>query len=240
MSDNQNILTSKSHRLKVLDLGLTDFEAVWKIQTELHEKLIYLKKNEPESFESHHLVLCEHHHVFTLGKSGDEAHLLQPENEMEAIQAKFYRINRGGDITYHGPGQLVAYPILDLEYLFTDVHKYVRLLEQTVIDVLADYAISASRIEGLTGVWIQNEFEKPRKICAIGVHLSRWVSLHGLAFNIQPDLNYFNYIVPCGIDPQQKEITSLSKELGHSVSMEEVKTKFIHYFTRNFDLKLIE
>lgn len=236
MLDNQNILTKNSHSLKVEDLGLSDYEKTWKYQTELHERLIYIKRNQPENFPGHSLILCEHPHVFTLGKSGDEANLLQAEHEMEAIQAKFYRINRGGDITYHGPGQLVAYPILDLEYLFTDVHKFVRLLEQTVIDVLAEFDISGSRIEGLTGVWIQMPNQKPRKICAIGVHLSRWVSLHGLAFNINTDLNYFNYIVPCGIDPKQKEVTSLSRELQHPVSMETVKEVFIRYFATHFNL----
>jgi lipoyl(octanoyl) transferase len=239
LPDNQNILTNLSHSIRVIDLGLSDYDYTWKYQTELHEKLIFIKRNQPENFPGHSLVFCEHPHVFTLGKSGDESNLLQAEHEMDAIQAKFYRINRGGDITYHGPGQLVAYPILDLDYLFTDVHKFVRLLEQTVMDVLSEFGVKSCRIEGLTGVWIVEPDKKPRKICAIGVHLSRWVSLHGLAFNINTDLNYFNYIIPCGIDPQQKEVTSLSRELGRIVPLEEVKVIFIHYFVKHFNLNII-
>lgn len=236
MVDNQNILTKNSRYLKVHDLGVSDYQLAWDFQTRLHKDLIACKLENPDHFPGHSLVLCEHPHVFTLGKSGQEANLLQPLDQMEDIQARFYRINRGGDITYHGPGQLVAYPILDLEKLKTDVHWYVRSLEQCIIDLVREYGIEAGRIEGLTGVWVGMDSPKPRKICAIGVHLSRWVSLHGLAFNIQTDLQYFNYIVPCGIDPEQKSVTSMSKELLREISLDEIKVKFIQHFIKQFEL----
>ncbi|MBK8955599.1 MAG: lipoyl(octanoyl) transferase LipB [Saprospiraceae bacterium] len=234
MVDNQRNLTKK---IRILDLGLQAYPEAWKLQTEIHQQLIEEKRS-GIAFSSHTLILCEHPHVFTLGKSGQAEHLLQPLDKMDEIQAEFHQINRGGDITYHGPGQLVAYPILDLEKLFTDVHKYVRSLEAVVIKVLADYKIEAERIDGLTGVWLDRNTSKPRKICAIGVHLSRWVSLHGLAFNINTNLDYFKYIVPCGINPVEKPVTSLHRELGYEVSLEEVKSKFIHHFLNTFELHI--
>lgn len=221
-----------------MDLGLIDYQEAWDIQTEIHQGLIHQKRNDPATFSHHTLILCEHPHVFTLGKSGDESNLLQPQDKMSDINANFYKINRGGDITYHGPGQLVAYPILDLDKLFTDVHRFVRYLEKTIIDVLADYGLNAGQIPGLTGVWLNEVDNSPRKICAIGVHLSRWVSLHGLAFNVNTNLDYFKYIIPCGIDPKEKAVTSLSKELNRQVSMDEVKQKFIHYFAQSFELNI--
>ncbi len=219
-------------------MGLIDFKSAWDRQTEVHNHLIQLKRSQPDgsSFLYHSLLLCEHPHVFTLGKSGKETNLLQPLNMMNEIQAEYHRINRGGDITYHGPGQLVAYPILDLEKLFTDVHKYVRLLEQVIIDLLAEYSLIADRIPGLTGVWLDTKSARPRKICAIGVHLSRWVSLHGLAFNINTELNYFNYIIPCGIPHDAKSVTSLAAELGSQQDMEQLKLKFIEHFLDKFNL----
>jgi lipoyl(octanoyl) transferase len=159
---------------------------------------------------------------------------------MSDIHANFYKINRGGDITYHGPGQLVVYPILDLEQIITDVHWFVRTLEQTVIDVLAEYGIIAGRIPGITGVWLATLETMPRKICAIGVHLSRWVSLHGLAFNIHTNLDYFKYIIPCGINPNEKTVTSLYKEIQRDISMEDVKQKFVKHFLNNFKLTLLQ
>jgi lipoyl(octanoyl) transferase len=223
-----------------LDLGLIDYQEAWDLQTKIHNQLILQKKENPEAFTHHTLILCEHPHVFTLGKSGVESNLLQPLDKMDAIDAKFYKINRGGDITYHGPGQLVAYPILDLEKIHTDVHWFVRNLEQTIIEVVSEYGINADRIKGLTGVWIDKDGLLPRKICAIGVHLSRWVSLHGLAFNVNTNLDYFKYIIPCGIHPDEKKVTSLSIESKQTVSMEDVKQKFISYFISNFDLKIIK
>lgn len=220
-------------------MGLIDYQEAWDIQTAIHQQLIDQKKQNAEVFAHHSLILCEHPHVFTLGKSGEESNLLQPMDRMSEINASFYKINRGGDITYHGPGQLVAYPILDLDKLFTDVHRFVRYLEKTIIDVLSDYEIPAGQIPGLTGVWIDKDQKTPRKICAIGVHLSRWVSLHGLAFNVNTNLDYFNYIIPCGIDPKEKQVTSLSKELNREVPMSEVKEKFVKHFINNFELNLI-
>ena len=236
MTDNQNTLTNNSKNLKLIDLGLIDYQKAWDFQTKIHLDLIALKKEIPQTFHHHSLILCEHPHVFTLGKSGAESNLLQPLDKMHEINANFYKINRGGDVTYHGPWQLVAYPILDLDKLFTDVHRFVRLLEKSIMDVLKEYQLDAGRIDGLTGVWIDIHGKVPRKICAIGVHLSRWVSLHGLAFNINSDLNYFNYIIPCGIDPKQKSVTSLAKELNQPIQFEEVKEKFIRHFISNFEL----
>jgi lipoyl(octanoyl) transferase len=234
---------SAKYRLKnlldVKDLGLVDYQAGWDIQTDLHQRLIQEKRNNSGiSVSPHSLILCEHPHVFTLGKSGYDSHLKVDDSELERIQASFYRINRGGDITYHGPGQLVAYPILDLERIFTDVHRYVRSLEEVVIQVLLEYNIKAGREEKYTGVWVDPESPQARKICAIGVHLSRWVSLHGLAFNINTDLNYFSHIIPCGIQDPQKSVTSLSNELGMSVSLDEVKQKFVKKFLEVLDLEV--
>jgi lipoyl(octanoyl) transferase len=240
LPDFQNISSKNSSQLKLLDLGLIDYQEAWDLQTKIHNQLILQKKENPEAFTHHTLILCEHPHVFTLGKSGVESNLLQPLDKMDAIDAKFYKINRGGDITYHGPGQLVAYPILDLEKIHTDVHWFVRNLEQTIIEVVSEYGINADRIKGLTGVWIDKDGLLPRKICAIGVHLSRWVSLHGLAFNVNTNLDYFKYIIPCGIHPDEKKVTSLSIESKQTVSMEDVKQKFISYFISNFDLKIIK
>jgi lipoyl(octanoyl) transferase len=226
--------------LNIEDLGLIDYQSAWEYQTLIHQGLIEQKRVNPHSFDKiHKLILCEHPHVYTLGKSGKEEHLVMPLEELGSIQASFYKINRGGDITYHGPGQLVAYPILDLDKLFTDVHKYVRLLEETVIQVLHYYMIDGQRIDGLTGVWLDSNSKKARKICAIGVHLSRWVSLHGLAFNINSDLKYFNHIIPCGIASDDKAVTSLQVELGKSIDMSEVKELFIDAFVNNFELNKV-
>ena len=184
-----------------------------------------------------HLIFCEHPHVYTLGKSGSENHLLVNEAFLQKIGATYIPINRGGDITYHGPGQLVGYPILDLEQFFTDIHKYLRFLEEAVILTLAEYGIKGERYEGFTGVWLDVDDQlKARKICAMGVRCSRWVTMHGFAFNVNTNLDYFSHIVPCGID--DKQVTSLQKELGREIDIEEVKIKLKKHIAQLFDMQL--
>lgn len=184
---------------------------------------------------SSHLLFCEHPHVYTLGKSGDEANLLVPPQKLHEIEATYYKINRGGDITYHGPGQLVGYPILDLDQFFPDVHKYLRYLEEVFIKVMADYGLQGERAPKETGVWMDVGEPSARKILALGVRASRWVTMHGWAFNVNTDLNYFKNIIPCGID--DKDVTSLEKELGHKVPIEEVKEKAKKYFEEVFEVE---
>ena len=212
------------------DLGLIDYKEAWDYQEKLFQEVIDRKVNnrklpvEEQESPKHYLLFCEHPHVFTLGRSGDEANLVIKENDLPSVQATFYKNNRGGDITYHGPGQIVGYPILDLDFFFTDIHKYLRFLEEAVILTLKDYGIEAGRIAGLTGVWLDPEDKiRARKICALGVRCSRWVTMHGFAFNVNTDLNYFNFIIPCEIT--DKQVTSIEKELGRKVDIEEVKLK---------------
>ena len=226
------------------DVGLLDYKICWDYQEKLFNKIIQQKiKNrelpkESQIVTDNYLLLVEHPHVFTLGKSGDESNLLVNEEQLEDQHASYYKINRGGDITYHGPGQLVGYPILDLDNFFTDIHKYLRLLEETIILTLNDYGITAGRSSGETGVWIDSEDPlKTRKICAMGVRCSRWVTMHGFGFNVNADLDYFNNIIPCGI--QNKAVTSMEKELGHKVDMEEIKQKIKIYFSKLFECKMI-
>ena len=211
-------------RQKVIfqDLGLTDYFDTWQYQTEIHQKLKDEKKFINNPNPSHNLIFCEHHAVFTLGRSGSQENLIVSPEYLAENNIQFYKINRGGDITYHGPGQIVGYPIFDLDLFFNDVHKYVRLLEESVIQTLEHYNIRGYREHGYTGVWINRGYEK-RKICAIGVHLSRWISLHGFAFNINTNLDHFNYIIPCGIKDEGKSVTSLEKELGAKQNIDEVK-----------------
>lgn len=217
-----------SKLVKFEDLGLIDYKQCWDYQEKIFAKIIDIKvanRNLPQEQHQiplHHLIFCEHHHVYTLGKSGSREHVLISDDEMQKVGATFYKINRGGDITYHGPGQIVGYPILDLDYFFTDIHKYLRFLEEAIILTLAKYGVEAERFPGYTGVWIDaTNPEKARKICAMGVRCSRWVTMHGFAFNVNTNLNYFNHIVPCGI--KDKDVTSLERELGRKVEMEEVK-----------------
>jgi len=176
--------------------------------------------------------------VYTLGKSGKPENLLLNEDSLHEVRATFYKINRGGDITYHGPGQLVGYPILDLDNFFTDIHRYMRTLEEAIILTLADFGIVAGRIEGLTGVWLGDAQKNPRKICAMGVKASRWVTMHGFALNVNTDLSYFNHIIPCGID--DKAVTSMQHELGREVPLQEVAEKLKKHLARLFDLELID
>lgn len=208
------------------DLGLMDYKVCWDYQENLFKATIDRKielRNGTSSLPTeNYLLFVEHPHVYTLGKSGSIAHLLLTEEKLAQVNAKFYPINRGGDITYHGPGQLVAYPILDLDHFFTDIHKYLRLLEEAVIQVLAYYGLMGDRVEGMTGVWLDAEKPTARKICAMGVKSSRWVTMHGIGFNVNTDLSYFNHIVPCGIE--DKAVTSLQRELGKELDMDEVKS----------------
>jgi lipoyl(octanoyl) transferase len=225
-----------------IDLGLIDYQQAWDYQTDLFNKNLEIKKqnrdlpSNEQRITNNHLIFCEHPHVYTLGKNGDEKNLLIKKEDLHTIQASYYVINRGGDITYHGPGQLVVYPVIDLENFFTDIHQYMRLLEEAVIQTLQEFQISAGRIKGLTGVWIDFENGAPRKICALGVKTSRWVTMHGLAFNVNTDLDYFNHIVPCGID--DKAVTSLQKEMGARLPMEQVKSILKEKIISLFDMKI--
>ncbi|MGB0932691.1 MAG: lipoyl(octanoyl) transferase LipB [Lishizhenia sp.] len=219
------------------DLGLIDYQVAWDYQEKLFKKAIDLKiaqrKEETTEATKNHLLFCEHPHVYTLGKSGSLDNLLLDEKGLERESARFYKINRGGDITYHGPGQLVAYPIFDLDYFFTDIHKYMRFLEEAVILTLAEYTIKSGRVEGLTGVWIDGDTSQARKICAMGVKSSRWVTMHGIGFNVNSDLGYFKNIVPCGIE--DKAVTSMQNELGKPVDLEEVKSKLKVHLAELFE-----
>lgn len=207
------------------DLGLIDYQQAWDYQEKLFHDTIQLKikqRNQETTEETkNYLLFCEHPHVYTLGKSGHLENLLLDQAKLTEHQATFYKINRGGDITYHGPGQLVAYPIFDLDHFFTDIHKYMRFLEEAVIQVLAHYGLQAERSKGQTGVWFDSTKSTARKICAMGVRSSRWVTMHGIGFNINSDLSYFSHIVPCGI--KDKAVTSLQQELGRPVDMVEVR-----------------
>lgn len=222
--------------VKFRDLGLIDYKEAWNFQEEIFNKIISVKSNnrkqKTEVRTENFLLFCEHPHVYTLGKSGNSSNLLVDEIFLKSRGATFVNTNRGGDITYHGPGQIVGYPILDLENFFTDIHKYLRLLEEAVILTLKEYNIVAERSDGETGVWIDVLSSNPRKICALGVRTSRWVSMHGFAFNINSDLSYFGNIIPCGI--ADKNVTSLEKELGVKIDINTVKTHLKKTFVRSF------
>jgi len=221
-----------------------DYKACWEYQEELFNSVVDQKiKNRdlPESEKiptKNYLLFVEHPHVYTLGKSGDEKNLLVNTQQLAEKKASYYKINRGGDITYHGPGQLVAYPILDLDNFFTDIHQYLRFLEETIILTLNDHGIKAGRSKGETGVWLDEEDKlKARKICAMGVRCSRWVTMHGWGFNVNADLSYFKNIIPCGIT--DKAVTSMNKELGKDVNMSEVKEKLKKHFSELFEATLV-
>lgn len=227
------------------DLGLIDYKQAWDLQEKLHAGIVNLKvENRKLTADSQqptpsYLLFCEHPHVYTLGRSGDEKNLLVDEEALKTIDATFYKNNRGGDITYHGPGQIVGYPIFDLDNFFTDIHKYLRYLEEAIILTLKEYGIESGRIDGLTGVWLDHTTKlRARKICAFGVRCSRWVTMHGFAFNVNTDLSYFGNIVPCGI--QDKAVTSLAKELGRTLDPEEVKEKIKHHLAHLFEISLAE
>ncbi|HWY38795.1 MAG TPA: lipoyl(octanoyl) transferase LipB [Bacteroidia bacterium] len=233
----------KNKQVVFEDVGLLDYKTCWDYQEKLQQEIVLQKTTnrdltEPEQKPTgNYLLYAEHPHVYTLGKSGDESNLLVSAEFLKNINATYYKINRGGDITYHGPGQLVVYPILDLENFYTDIHKYLRMLEETVIQLLSGYGITAGRSTEETGVWLDAGTDKARKICAIGVHCSRWVTKHGIGFNINTDLNYFNHIIPCGI--VGKAVTSMQKELGKPIDMQEVKTRFKTHFSAQFGCEIV-
>lgn len=228
-------------KVTVQDLGSKDYKASWTYQEELFKAIVDTKiKNRREAAgleTDNYLLFVEHPHVYTLGKSGDMSNLLLNEQQLTEKGATFYKINRGGDITYHGPGQIVGYPILDLENFFTDIHKYLRLLEEAIILTLADYGLESERSPGETGVWLGVGTPCARKICALGVRASRWVTMHGFALNVNADLGYFDNIIPCGI--RGKAVTSMQVELGKPVSEEDVKSKIMTYFSNLFEAELV-
>ena len=224
---------------------MIDYQKAWDYQEKLFEEIIDIKIRNRSKQPTHqeltpnYLLFCQHPHVYTLGKSGDKSNLLLNERDLLTKKATFYKINRGGDITYHGPGQLVGYPLLDLDNFFTDIHKYLRLLEEAVIRTIHDYGLDAGRIQGLTGVWLDYDKKvNPRKICAIGVKSSRWVTMHGFAFNVNTDLSYFDHIIPCGI--RDKSVTSLSIEIGMEIEMHELEDKLKGHLKEIFDMELVE
>ena len=230
-------------KVRFQDLGLIDYQEAWNFQEKLFKGIVDKKISnrnlapDAQVLTENYLLFCEHPHVYTLGKSGAEAHFLLDEATLKEKNATFYRINRGGDITYHGPGQIVGYPILDLDNFFTDIHKYLRFLEEAVILTLNDYGIEAGRIDGLTGVWLDHEQQRnPRKICALGVKSSRWVTMHGFALNVNTDLSYFNHIVPCGI--ADKAVTSMAAELNAPQDMQKVQQRLLDHLTSIFKMEL--
>lgn len=216
---------SPNKRIGLIHAGLIDYQVAWDYQQRLFDRIVDLKMQNRNFNEQHpspnYLITCEHPPVYTLGKSGDRENLLLDEQQLEALGAKYYAINRGGDITHHGPGQLVVYPILDLENFYTDIHRYLRDLEESVILMLAEFGIRAGRYTGYTGVWIDEDKPEARKICAMGVKCGRWVTMHGIALNVNNDLGFFDHIVPCGI--KDKDVTSMQKELGFAPDFEAVR-----------------
>jgi lipoyl(octanoyl) transferase len=240
----------KNKKVTVVDWGLIDYKEAWdkqealfaetvKIKIELRQKQVAAGdvEDDEDTLTPNYLIFCQHPHVYTLGKSGKPEHLLLDENGLKEKNAVYYPINRGGDITYHGPGQLVCYPIIDLDNFFTDIHLYLRTLEEAVILTLADYGLKAGRYPGYTGVWFDADNENARKICALGVRCSRWVTMHGLAFNINTNLDYFKNIIPCGID--DKAVTSMQQELGREIDFNEVQKILQHHISVLFDMELM-
>ena len=235
---NSNI----NKKVKHINLGHIDSQKAWNKQESIFKKIVDLKienrKKKENKATENYILVCSHPHVYTLGKSGNEKNLLINDKSIKSQKLEYYKINRGGDITYHGPGQLVIYPILDLENFFTDIHKYLRFLEEAVIMTLDEFGISSGRIENLTGVWVNINTNKPKKICAMGVKSSRWVTMHGLALNVSTDLKYFNNIVPCGID--DKEVTSIEDKLNKKIKLENVENKMLKNLAQVFKFKLIK
>jgi len=229
--------------VEIQDLGNRDYKETWDYQEELFKGIVDTKiKNRREDARlktNNYFLFVEHPHVYTLGKSGDISNLLVDEAQLKAKHASFYKVNRGGDITYHGPGQIVGYPILDLDNFFTDIHKYLRFLEEMIILTLAEYGLKAERSQGETGVWLDVGTPFARKICAMGVRASRWVTMHGFALNVNANLGYFDLMIPCGI--KGKAVTSLNVELGKkTINEEEVKEKLLKHFANLFEAELKE
>lgn len=228
-------------KVQFVDWGLVDYQEAWDRQEQILNETVAVKSrnrnNNAAEETPNFLIFCEHPHVYTLGKSGHPENLLLDERGLEEKHARYYKINRGGDITYHGPGQLVGYPILDLDNFFTDIHLYLRTLEEAVILTLQDFGIAAGRYPGFTGVWLDADKDNARKICAMGVRCSRWVTMHGFAFNVNANLDYFKNIVPCGID--DKDVTSMERELGHAVDMDEVKAVLKQHIADLFLMEMI-
>jgi lipoyl(octanoyl) transferase len=233
----------QNKKVQVVDVNLVPYQEAWDMQEKLMAEISGIKLANRDraqteiSITPNYLLFCQHPHVYTLGKSGDASHLLMREEFLHTINATFFKTNRGGDITYHGPGQLVGYPIFDLENFYTDIHLYLRMLEEAIILTCQDYGLIAGRINGLTGVWVNQESDQARKICAFGVKASRWISMHGFAFNINSDLSYFSHIVPCGIS--EKGVTSLSHELGVGVNEIEVKEAVLGHLSNLFGFEII-
>lgn len=231
----------QNKKVTFIDWGLVDYQEAWDRQEDIFNKILAVKHdnrvNNTELPTDNFLIFNEHPHVYTLGKSGKPEHLLLDEEALGKKEATYYKINRGGDITYHGPGQIVGYPILDLDNFFTDIHLYLRTLEEAIILTLNDYGIQAGRYPSFTGVWIDADNEKARKICAMGVRASRWVTMHGFAFNVNADLGYFGNIVPCGID--NKDVTSMERELGYKPNIDEVKDKLKGHIANLFSMELV-
>ncbi len=223
------------------DLGNKAYQETWDYQTDLLQENVKIKfdnrKNNVKNPTKSHFLFVEHPHVYTLGKSGDISNLLLNEQQLKEKEITFFKINRGGDITYHGPGQIVGYPILDLENFFTDIHKYLRLLEESIILTIAEYSLKGTRSDGETGVWLDVGTPFARKICALGVRASRWITMHGFALNVNTDLGYFDHIIPCGI--RGKAVTSMQAELGKEIDVEEVKEKIKKHFCVLFETELV-
>ena len=231
-----------NRQIKFIDLGLMDYKEAWDYQQNLFDEIVEIKKqnrkNNTDIKTPNYFLFVEHPHVYTLGKSGDQSNLLIDKSQLKNKKASFYKINRGGDITYHGPGQIVGYPILDLENFFTDIHKYLRFLEESVIMTLDNFGIQAERNDGKTGVWLDVNTPFPKKICAMGVRASRWVTMHGFALNVNVELDYFNNIIPCGLT--DNIVTSMNNELNKSeINIDEVKVVLKNSFSRTFDSKFI-
>ncbi|WP_010133954.1 lipoyl(octanoyl) transferase LipB [Ochrovirga pacifica] len=223
------------------NLGKRGYKETWDYQDQLFQEILATKvsnrKLEKPVATNNHFLFVEHPHVYTLGKSGDLSNLLLTQDQLAAKGVTFYKSNRGGDITYHGPGQIVGYPILDLDNFFTDIHKYLRFLEEAVILTLAEYHIKGERSEGETGVWLDVGTSFARKICALGVRSSRWVTMHGFALNVNVDLGYFDHIIPCGI--KGKAVASMQAELGKSIDINEVQQKLLHHLGNLFQWELL-
>ena len=232
----------QTQQVLVQDLGRIAYDQALEVQKKRLDELVAIKKQNRNRYEkiipNHYFIFCEHPPVFTLGRTGDESNLLLDAVDLSNRHIDYYKTNRGGDITFHGPGQIVGYPIFDLEFFFTDVHQYVRYIEEAVIRTLAEYGIGGQRMKGFTGVWLkESQYLPQRKICAIGIHLSRWISMHGFALNVNTDLNYFDMIIPCGISAKDKSVTSLYEELNRKIRVEEVQKKLITHFADLFEFK---